>query len=58
MLRLRAWFDETIDGWEQLAKIPGWREAKPVLAKISWLQTFEGERVLEKMWRDAVLDAA
>jgi len=55
MVRLRVWFDERIRSWTQAQRVTEWAEARRVLAKIAWLQTFEGEQIVEKMWRDAVV---
>ncbi len=54
VVRLRAWFDEKIRSWTTALKITEWETAKQVLGKIAWLQTFEGEKAVERIWKGAV----
>ena len=53
-----AWFDERLRAWSRAAHVTDWTAARQMLARIVWPEQqsglFEGEAVVERLWRRAV----
>ena len=56
--RSGAWFDERLRAWSRAAHVTDWTAARQMLARIVWPEQqsglFEGEAVVERLWRRAV----
>jgi len=59
---MSTWFDVRLRSWSRAAQITDWVAARQMLAKIVWppqgAVLFEGEAIVEGIWRRAVGDGA